>query len=211
MSTEVFFNRPMRPIPLDRLISDIAGAQEELMVACAWFTLDRIANAIVQSPAKSKGIVLNGADLARHGGVGWRAVQRLFDAEELVARATHWSDFMVAVLGSSDYSEGIMHHKFIVIDERLVWTGSYNLTYQAAKNYETLIRIEDEELAKAFSLEAFQLIWDEKALWTPGNDLEMPAGAFRCAGCHHLFPDRDGFEVEGHYPSVYCRRCVERV
>lgn len=49
---------------------------------------------------------------------------------------------------------GYMHHKFIVIDERYVWTGSYNPTYNGAyKNNNNVIWIDSEPLAYNFTQE----------------------------------------------------------
>ena len=51
-------------------------------------------------------------------------------------------------------NEGYMHHKFIVIDERYVWTGSYNATYNGAyKNNNNVIWIDSEPLAYNFTQE----------------------------------------------------------
>lgn len=51
-------------------------------------------------------------------------------------------------------NEGYMHHKFIVIDERYVWTGSYNTTYNGAyKNNNNVVWIDSEPLAYNFTQE----------------------------------------------------------
>ncbi len=54
-----------------------------------------------------------------------------------------------------DASEGgLMHHKFIVIDERYVWTGSYNITYNGAyKNDNNVIWIDSVPIANNFTNE----------------------------------------------------------
>ncbi len=50
--------------------------------------------------------------------------------------------------------DGLMHHKFIVIDERYVWTGSYNITYNGAyKNNNNVIWIDSVSLAYNFTQE----------------------------------------------------------
>ncbi len=50
--------------------------------------------------------------------------------------------------------DGYMHHKFIVIDERYVWTGSYNITYNGAyKNDNNVIWIDSVPLANNFTNE----------------------------------------------------------
>ena len=51
-------------------------------------------------------------------------------------------------------NEGYMHHKFIVVDERYVWTGSYNTTYNGAyKNNNNAVWIDSEPLADNFTQE----------------------------------------------------------
>ncbi len=48
--------------------------------------------------------------------------------------------------------EGLMHHKFVVIDERYVWTGSYNPTYNGAyKNNNNVLWIDSPSLAYNFT------------------------------------------------------------
>ncbi len=59
----------------------------------------------------------------------------------------------VPVLDDGD-NEGLMHHKFFVIDERYVWTGSYNTTYNGAyKNDNNVVWIDSEPLAYNFTQE----------------------------------------------------------
>jgi phosphatidylserine/phosphatidylglycerophosphate/cardiolipin synthase-like enzyme len=53
----------------------------------------------------------------------------------------------------------IMHHKFIVVDDRLVGTGSFNWTREAeCCNWENLVVLDDPAVARAFEAE-FQRLW----------------------------------------------------
>ena len=59
--------------------------------------------------------------------------------------------------------DGLMHHKFIVIDERYVWTGSYNITYNGAyKNDNNVIWIDSVPLANNFTNEFRSLYLSEQ-------------------------------------------------
>ncbi len=61
----------------------------------------------------------------------------------------------VAADGDSD---SYMHHKFVVIDERYVWTGSYNPTYNGAyKNNNNVIFLDSVALAYNFTQEFREL------------------------------------------------------
>ena len=54
--------------------------------------------------------------------------------------------------------DSYMHHKFVVIDERYVWTGSYNTTYNGAyKNNNNVILIDSVVLAYNFTQEFEEL------------------------------------------------------
>ena len=57
-----------------------------------------------------------------------------------------------------DDNDGLMHHKFIVIDGRYVWTGSYNTTYNGSyKNSNNVVLIDSAQLAYNFTQEFREL------------------------------------------------------
>ena len=68
----------------------------------------------------------------------------------------------VGIPVSNDKDPGsLMHHKFIVIDERYVWTGSYNTTYNGAyKNNNNVILIDSVPVAYNFTQEFRELFLD---------------------------------------------------
>ncbi len=78
----------------------------------------------------------------------------------------------VGIPVSDDKDPGsLMHHKFIVIDERYVWTGSYNTTYNGAyKNNNNVILIDSVPLAYNFTQEFRELFLDAQ--------VGKPSGAF---------------------------------
>lgn len=54
-----------------------------------------------------------------------------------------------------------MHHKFAIVDGRMLMTGSLNWTTQAIQNNrENVLVVEDDEYVKAF-LDEFERIWEE--------------------------------------------------
>jgi len=58
-----------------------------------------------------------------------------------------------------DEKSALMHNKFLIIDEKIVWSGSSNYTYYGFyRNYENDVRIEDEEIAKFYKKEFDELI-----------------------------------------------------
>ena len=68
-------------------------------------------------------------------------------------------------------SGGLMHHKFVVIDERYIWTGSYNTTHNGAyRNNNNVIFIDSVPLAYNFTQEFRELFLDAQ--------FGKPSGAF---------------------------------
>jgi phosphatidylserine/phosphatidylglycerophosphate/cardiolipin synthase-like enzyme len=54
-----------------------------------------------------------------------------------------------------------MHHKFAILDESVVITGSFNWTVQAVKqNQENILFYENREIAKLY-IEEYNRLWDE--------------------------------------------------
>lgn len=62
----------------------------------------------------------------------------------------------------SDKRRGLMHNKFAIIDEELIWTGSYNLTNNGGyRNDNNAISIRSRELAAIF-LDEFREMFERK-------------------------------------------------
>lgn len=61
----------------------------------------------------------------------------------------------------TDHSRYHMHHKFGIIDSRIVFTGSFNWTYTASKhNQENLLVTSNFEIAKQYA-EEYEQLWNE--------------------------------------------------
>ncbi len=68
-----------------------------------------------------------------------------------------------------DGDGGKMHHKFALVDRKLVLTGSYNWTAASeAKNYENLLILRGPELVESYRAE-FAALWD-KAVKVPSDN-----------------------------------------
>ncbi|XP_059572787.1 mitochondrial cardiolipin hydrolase isoform X1 [Alligator mississippiensis] len=72
-----------------------------------------------------------------------------------------------------DQESGYMHHKFAIVDQKMLITGSLNWTTQAIQsNRENVLIVEDAEYVKPFLAE-FERIWEE---YNPANYTFFPKG-----------------------------------
>ena len=86
-------------------------------------------------------------------------------------------------------NDGLMHHKFIVIDERYVWTGSYNTTYNGAyKNNNNVLFIDSALLAYNFTQEFRELFLAAQIEKVSGQYIAYPQVKFN-----------DGTEVHTYF------------
>jgi len=68
-----------------------------------------------------------------------------------------------------DGNPGFLHHKVIIIDNRIVITGSFNFSDSAnTKNNENIIIIDNADIAKRY-LEEFQRVWKEASDLDPSQ------------------------------------------
>ncbi|OGO19062.1 MAG: hypothetical protein A2Z14_16055 [Chloroflexi bacterium RBG_16_48_8] len=87
-----------------------------------------------------------------------------------------------------DARPGIMHHKFIVIDRKEVWTGSMNMTVNGAyRNDDHLIRVLSDKVAESYTHEFDEMF------------LEDRFGALSLADTPYPIVDLEGMEVEIYF------------
>ena len=127
------------------ILQTIASAQKSIKVAAYAFTSKPISLALLA--AKKKGVDVKVVADAKAGKGKYSAVSFL---------ANH----NVPVRLNANYS--IFHHKFMIIDEKDVQTGSFNYSSAAAnKNAENVVVLENmPQVALAYEHE-WQLLWNE--------------------------------------------------
>lgn len=137
----VYFT-PADPVA-ERMVELIDAARERVWAAFYSFSLDEVASALVR---------------ARERGVDVRVVM-----DDLAARPSDSSSHRLKELGilRTDYDPSVfMHHKFMVIDSFITWTGSYNPgetgTYRDDNN---VIAIASKQLAANYEGEFLDL-WE---------------------------------------------------
>jgi phosphatidylserine/phosphatidylglycerophosphate/cardiolipin synthase-like enzyme len=128
----------------------ILSATESVYAAVYRFNSRRIARAL--SDARRKGIEIRlVVDKSRY--------ERSRATQELLAKA----DFPFRLAQGRDGEGSKMHHKFVVLDEQVVLTGSYNWTYASEeKNHEGLLVLKDAAVIEAH-LREFHELWDDEA------------------------------------------------
>ncbi|XP_065588889.1 mitochondrial cardiolipin hydrolase [Cyrtonyx montezumae] len=73
---------------------------------------------------------------------------------------------MLGIQVRHDQEKGFMHHKFAIVDKKLLITGSLNWTVEAiCNNRENVVIMEDAEYVQPF-LDEFERIWEE---YNPDN------------------------------------------
>jgi len=137
------------------ILEEISKAQKQILVAVFSFTNMRIAKALVE--AKNRGVKVyvitdEGQGESRYG----RKVLDFLTSHGVKVKIKRGS------------GGGLMHHKYAVIDGKIVLTGSYNWTYSAEKrNDENLVAIEgSRNLAKTY-FENFKALWQHAKPYHP--------------------------------------------
>ncbi len=127
------------------LISSINTAENELKIAVAWFTNHDLFEVLLRKLEERIDVTLIIIDDYINNGDFGLNFQEFVDS------------------GGNLYygkEENPMHHKFCIIDNRILFTGSYNWTYYAEdRNFENLVKLDEKpELLKAFTSEFDALV-----------------------------------------------------
>lgn len=88
-------------------------------------------------------------------------VQIIIDEDRLFLEGSYYPKLKNFGLAKKDIiTKGLMHHKFCVIDEKIVWTGSYNPNNYAIYGNNDAVVIESGELADRYIRE-FNELWGD--------------------------------------------------
>ncbi|NME68090.1 phospholipase D-like domain-containing protein [Flammeovirga aprica] len=133
----------------ENIVATLSEAKDEILIAVAWFTDPIIYEALekkVNSGVKLQLIIADNEDNKR------------LDFDKLSNIGAN-----ITKIGR-DY--GIMHHKFCVIDSKILINGSYNWTVNASKNNNENIMVirEDDQLIEDYKKQFYNLLEEVKTL-----------------------------------------------
>lgn len=154
MDSEVIFTRSGCPAAvIEGLIRPAATS-----VVAALYRLSNPRLAVVLREAQERGlsvrVVLNENDHYEEN----QAARRTLGDYNIAFRILHGR--------AGDKSK--MHHKFAVVDSRIVLTGSYNWTLESEeRNYENLVMLREPRLVMPF-------VWEFEELWAQGRAPQPP-------------------------------------
>jgi len=144
------------------ILAEIEGAKKSISVAMYTFTDGSLAEALVKR--SMDGIEVRVLLDDRAAGSSYSKARNLTGEESEVRLARH----RAVGLDDDDFSvPPHFHHKFCIVDEKTVITGSYNWTWGAeTRNNEDLLVLEIPDLARRYS-EHFEKLWTNAS---PGED-----------------------------------------
>lgn len=135
----------------DALLQSLAQARESLDICVFTITDDTIAEEIFNASRR-------------------KVTVRIITDDE---KAKDWGSDVYRLAGvgldiRADDSVDHMHHKFAIVDQRTVVTGSLNWTSGSVQNFENVIISSDTSVVKAY-IEEFDRLWDIMKPVQPGG------------------------------------------
>lgn len=121
------------------ILENLSTTVNKVSIAVAWFTNEEIFEKLISLLEDKKSVTLVILD-------------------DFINNGPFGLDFQTFIDKGGNFYYGTIenpvHHKFCIIDNKMVLTGSYNWTYYAEyKNYENIVKIEDQEIAEVYLLE----------------------------------------------------------
>lgn len=161
-----------------RIIPYLKEAESEVVVAMAWFTSGELFQALMD--CRKRGVRVELILLESEINFMYYApdFNRLIEAGGVVRIAC--------------VANGFMHHKFCVIDNRVVITGSYNWTYYAeTRNLENIVISDDPSLVESYRAAFRHLAEDvEKVHESPRLEWDQ------LEACQNMDFDSLNYEIE---------------
>ena len=128
----------------NQILRYLQEAKKEVIIVMAWFTSDELFQSIISCCTRGVSVKLILLDDV----INWQPYAP--DFNKLITAG--------GFIQIADRCHGFLHHKFCVIDNQIVITGSYNWTYYAeTRNLENVVISNDEKLIHQYLEEYFRL------------------------------------------------------
>lgn len=139
------------------ILREIDNAKKELLVAVYAFTSESLAEALVR--AKRRGVNVQVIIDREFDSRNQASKGKLLEAQKIPVRRLAGGRS-----SNSERDAGLMHQKFAIVDNQIVFTGSYNWTHSAdTVNDENLLVFRDAApLAEEFR-KIFVRLWERKS------------------------------------------------
>lgn len=178
---EVYFTSPVIPFDNiytdgieDYLIQKIDTAQNTVDLAVFEFSIETVAQALIR--AENRGV----------------AVRVVYDNEQTADFPQMTELIDAGIPAIPDDRSASMHNKFFVFDDQCIWTGSFNISMNAAyRNNENALYFCSPEVAANYTAEFTEMFADEFGPRSPSN---TPYPTFTIAGAsiENYFAPEDG-------------------
>ena len=140
----------------ENLIALIDGAKKTIDLAVFEFNLENVAQALLS--AHRRGI----------------RVRIVYDTQFALRHPQINMLINAGIPAVGDQRSAYMHNKFFIFDSQIVWTGSFNITKNAAyKNNENVIIVRDPYLARNYTLEFEEMYAGRFGKTSPANTIDV--------------------------------------
>ena len=193
------------------IAQQLKAAAKSIYVAVAWLTNPRLIAVLSEKVKAGVEVVVVVNDDKRNLGVSYTPITGYGGKVRLITK-----------------EEGLMHHKFCIIDNSILLMGSFNWTLQSSRNHEDLLVIKDEPYVIGFFLHSFYLLLPENEKITIPSEFDTIDSIEQClyeggqriiknyddGSVEELYYDRDGNESgkivfktydDGHMEKIYTK------
>lgn len=129
----------------EKLIEIIDSAEDSIYIAVAWFTSNNIKNTLIDKAKTNPRLI----------------IKIIVDDNEINEKYffNSLSLFVNAGIQTKKVTTDFLHSKFLLVDNELVVTGSYNFSKKAIKNIENILVIRSRRLYSNY-LRVFKFLYD---------------------------------------------------
>ena len=143
---EVLFASPLVDHTIEqRIIDEIEAAEEQILIAMYSFTDDEIGAAVIRAHQRGVGVYV-----------------LMDEGQDSDVAGREWPKLVAEGISTAvEHQAGLLHHKFVVIDQTTVITGSYDWSNVANdENFENVVIIDCAAIAGQFVNEFIHIAID---------------------------------------------------